>query len=224
MKFDLFDNAGEGTNSTGLYIDGASPTVPAVDLTNTGIDLHSPDVFLVNLSYDGTTLTETITDTATKATFTTHYTVNIPAAVGSNVAYVGFGGGTGGLTAVQDILNWTYTTQDPGQPNGGCSGGPDTGRNGGARGGSLAPNTAPSTDPASSTTATGSFARCGSVDRPGESGTSGDRDPPEPRRYRGRGRSPGIPPRNSKVTQECLDRTRHLVVGLQEVRCATGLL
>src|SRR5262249_33703415 len=26
IKFDLFDNAGEGTNSTGLYTNGASPT------------------------------------------------------------------------------------------------------------------------------------------------------------------------------------------------------
>jgi hypothetical protein len=31
---------------------------------------------------------------------------------------VGFGGGTGGNTAIQDILNWTYSTQDPGQPGG----------------------------------------------------------------------------------------------------------
>jgi hypothetical protein len=29
--------------------------------------------------------------------------------VGANTAYVGFTGGTGGLTAVQAILNWTYT-------------------------------------------------------------------------------------------------------------------
>jgi hypothetical protein len=118
VKFDTFDNAGEGPNSTGLYLDRASPTVPAVNLTGTGIDLHSQDPFLVNLSYDGTTLTETITDTTTKATFTTKYTVNIPAAVGGNVGYVGFGGGTGGNTAIQDILSWTYTTLDPGQPGG----------------------------------------------------------------------------------------------------------
>ena len=112
VKFDTFNNAGEGLNSTGLYLDGASPTVPSVNLTGTGIDLHSQDTFLVKLSYDGTTLTETITDTTTQATFTTHYTVNIPAAVGGNVGYVGFGGGTGGNTAIQDIQAWIYTAQD----------------------------------------------------------------------------------------------------------------
>ena len=29
LKFDLYNNAGEGTNSTGLYTNGASPTTPA---------------------------------------------------------------------------------------------------------------------------------------------------------------------------------------------------
>src|SRR5262249_25744639 len=32
VKFDLFSNQGEGNDSTGLYIDGASPTVPAIDM------------------------------------------------------------------------------------------------------------------------------------------------------------------------------------------------
>jgi len=29
VKFDLYDNSGEGTNSTGIYVNGASPTMPA---------------------------------------------------------------------------------------------------------------------------------------------------------------------------------------------------
>jgi hypothetical protein len=36
------------------------------------------------------------------------YSVDIAAHLGSNAGYVGFGGGTGGETAVQDILTWTY--------------------------------------------------------------------------------------------------------------------
>ncbi len=43
IKFDLFNNQGEGDDSTGLYTDGASPTMPSVDLTSSGIDLHSGD-------------------------------------------------------------------------------------------------------------------------------------------------------------------------------------
>jgi hypothetical protein len=110
VKFDTTDNQGEGPDSTGLYLDGASPTVPAVDLRGTPIDLHSGDPFRVDLSYDGTTLTETITDLVTMGTFTHSYAVNIPVAVGGDVAYVGFGGGTGLHTASQDILAWTFGT------------------------------------------------------------------------------------------------------------------
>ncbi len=109
VKFDLYNNAGEGTDSTGEYTDGASPTTPAIDLSSTGINLHSGDVFQVVMSYDGTTLNVTITDTTTKASASQSYAVNIPQVIGSNTGYVGFTGGTGGSTAVQNILTWTYS-------------------------------------------------------------------------------------------------------------------
>jgi hypothetical protein len=109
VKFDLFSNDGEGPDSTGLYTDGASPTIPAIDLTPTGINLHSGDIFNVQMTYNGTTLTVVITDTVTNATAPQTYTVNIPAIVGANTAYVGFTGGSGGGIAVQDILNWSYS-------------------------------------------------------------------------------------------------------------------
>ena len=108
IKFDLYNNAGEGTDSTGLYTDGAQPTVPATDLTSTGVNLHSGDVFAVHMSYDGTTLTVTITDTVTGATATQSYPVNIPSIVGGNTAFVGFTAGTGGEAATQNILTWSY--------------------------------------------------------------------------------------------------------------------
>ncbi len=109
IKFDLYDNNGEGTNTTGLYIGGASPTTPATPLGG-GVNLATGDIFAVHLVYDGTTLTMTITDTSNSAaTFTTSWTVNIPSAVGANSAYVGFTAGTGGLTAKQEVLTWTYT-------------------------------------------------------------------------------------------------------------------
>jgi hypothetical protein len=67
--------------------------------------------------YDGTTLTMTISDTTNTAqTFTTSWLVNIPAIVGGNTAYVGFTGATGGSTAIQEIVSWTYSTSTPKQP------------------------------------------------------------------------------------------------------------
>jgi len=107
-KFDLYSNSGEGADSTGFYTNGATPTVPAVDMTSSGVNLHSGDIMHAHITYDGTTLTLTITDTVTNASFTTSTAINIPATVGANTALVGFTGGTGGLTAVQNILNWTY--------------------------------------------------------------------------------------------------------------------
>lgn len=112
VKLDLYSNAGEGTNSTGLYTDGASPTMPAVTLGN-GIDLHAGHLLAAHLVYDGATLTLTLTDTTTRATFTTTFAIDIPMVVGGTSAYVGFTGGTGGLTAVQEIVSWTYAAQLP---------------------------------------------------------------------------------------------------------------
>jgi hypothetical protein len=110
VKFDLYNNAGEGIDSTGLYTDGAAPTVPSVDLSTTGINLHSGDIMDAQLVYDGTNLTMTLTDTVTNATVTEVFPVNIPSIVGSSTAYVGFTGGTGGLAATQNVLTWTYTS------------------------------------------------------------------------------------------------------------------
>src|SRR5262249_57174679 len=96
----------------------------------------------------------TITDLSLPSgpnSFTTSYTVNIPAAVGGNVAYVGFGGGTGGNTAVQDILNWTFSTKDPGQPNGGAAVAQAPSATAAPAAGVLAAGT-PTTHPASSVT------------------------------------------------------------------------
>ena len=109
IKFDLYDNAGEGVNSTGLFTNGASPTTPSVDLSGSGIDLHSGDVMNVQINYDGTNLSMTITDPTANATFTHAWPVNISSLVGANTAFAGFTAGTGGLTAIQDIINWTFT-------------------------------------------------------------------------------------------------------------------
>ena len=110
VKFDLYNNSGEGVDSTGLYTNGAWPTIPAVDMTSSGVNLHSGDPFHVHISYDGTNLTMTITDVTTNATFAHAWPVDIPTIVGDVVAFVGFTGGTGGLAAIQDIQTWTFTT------------------------------------------------------------------------------------------------------------------
>lgn len=119
VKFDLWDNQGEGPNSTGVFTNGQVPTVKGIsplkdkdDLRGTGIDLHSGHLFTADLRYDGITLVSKITDQDTKATVTRSYKVNFSEAVGDQTAWVGFTAATGGALAIQDILSWTFTS-DP---------------------------------------------------------------------------------------------------------------
>ena len=107
VKFDLYTGGG---NTTGLYKNGANPTTPDVSMSSSGVSLHSGDPLNVTLKYDGATLSMTVKDPKTKASFSDSWTVNIPAVVGGNTAYVGFTGGTGGLMANQNVLAWTYAT------------------------------------------------------------------------------------------------------------------
>ncbi len=115
IKFDIYNNAGEGNNSTGLFTDGASPTIirsgsgdVLVNLNGTGIDLHSQAIFRVDMAYSGTTLTVRITNTGTQQFAEHSYAVNIPTKVGGTLAHVGFSGGTGGLNAFQEVRTWRF--------------------------------------------------------------------------------------------------------------------
>ena len=79
-------------------------------MASSGIDIQSGDIFDVTLTYDGSNLTESITDTSTKANFTHTYTgINLPSIFGANTAFVGFGGGTGAATMSLFVNSWTYT-------------------------------------------------------------------------------------------------------------------
>ncbi len=120
IKFDIFANDSipcETTNnSTGLFVDGDSPTCadPSqpeeqyVSLDGTGIDLNGQQPLRADLMYDGTMLSETLTNLVTGATFTHSYPVNIAAHVMGTTAWVGFTGATGGLTSIDYVQGWTY--------------------------------------------------------------------------------------------------------------------
>jgi hypothetical protein len=110
VKFDLYNNAGEGPDSLGFYFDGQSPTVPAVDIRNTGVNLHSGNTFAAHLTYDGSTATLTLTDTLTKAVATLTTKGDISLALSGTKGYVGFTGGTGDVVASQKLLTWVFTS------------------------------------------------------------------------------------------------------------------
>jgi len=128
VKFDIW-NLATHRSSTGIYFDGEAPDsadgrsrsifMDTDPNPANRINFNNSHVFRIDFSYDGTTLTETVTDTGGTASFTTSYVVDIAAHVGSNFGYVGFSGGTGGETAVQDILTWTYKFNES-HPGGGA--------------------------------------------------------------------------------------------------------
>jgi len=91
---------------------------PSIDLKTdakghpTGIDFHANpgDTYHVHLVYDGTTLTETVSDATKNVTVSQAYTIDIPGTIGAPCALVGFTGASGGERSEQDILNWTFTS------------------------------------------------------------------------------------------------------------------
>ena len=109
--FDLYNGSG---SLTGLYTNGAMPTGSSIDMKPSGLNLHSGNPFNVTLAYNGTTLAMTITDTKTRASYSKSWTIDIPNTVGGNTAYVGFTGATGGQTANQNVVSWTYSAASPG--------------------------------------------------------------------------------------------------------------
>jgi outer membrane protein assembly factor BamB len=111
VKFDLY---GKDANTTGLCLDGARPMPDsAISLKGSKIDLKSGHVFKVAMAYDGTDLEVKITDAETQASDTQRYPVDIPNCVNGPTAFVGFTASSGNLTAVQEVLNWSYTPIAP---------------------------------------------------------------------------------------------------------------
>jgi hypothetical protein len=98
-------------NTRGIGFPVQGGTLPAA-----GTGAYSPilpvglgdnaDPIQVTLAYANNVLSATFRDTTTGATFTTNTTVNIPAIVGAQTAYVGFTGADGGVASTQIIQNF----------------------------------------------------------------------------------------------------------------------
>ncbi len=109
VKFDIYPNAG---SYTGMYSNGAAPDQPET-VISPGLNFHASNICRADLSYDGTSLSVTITDTVTAASVSQTYVVDIPTVIGGSTAFVGFTAATGGLNAIQEIVDWTYTPPPP---------------------------------------------------------------------------------------------------------------
>jgi hypothetical protein len=93
-----------------LAFHGVSPTTPALDLSQSGIDLHSGHVIYAELSYDGTRLTVFLLDSENPPVkFVSSFPLDVKAVVGSQTAFVGFTAGTGALSSTDEILSWGFS-------------------------------------------------------------------------------------------------------------------
>jgi hypothetical protein len=102
LKFDVWNT------TTGLYEGGAVPT--GSDTAITGVAISNANKKQVTVTYDGSTLSMTIKDTVSNATFSKSWTdVDIPTAVGGDAAYVGFSASDYNHSTVQTVNSWTYT-------------------------------------------------------------------------------------------------------------------
>jgi len=103
LKFDLKNDAGEG----------AMPTVPSVDITPSGIDLHSGHIMEAYVTYDGTYLKLLLTDTVTAAHFAHTFALPTPSPIGASLAYAGFTSSTDLSVSDTRVLLWGLQAAGP---------------------------------------------------------------------------------------------------------------
>jgi len=92
----------------GFATNGSDP--PSSNPRSTSpLSLGSGDPIQVHLVYEGSTLSETLTDLTTLAQFSSTDSVNISSFVGNGTVLVGFTGATGAEASTQTIQNFTFT-------------------------------------------------------------------------------------------------------------------
>jgi hypothetical protein len=99
------------TGGTGLFTNGSIGVNGGSSSSPVALNV---DPISVSLTYDGTILSETLTDAKKGTTFSTSYLVNLPSLLGSSTAFVGF---TAGATVDpgqgETISNFQFTNSVP---------------------------------------------------------------------------------------------------------------
>jgi hypothetical protein len=102
-----FNVNGEHTVGTNLLENGQNAGFAYISTGD--VDLGGGHPIEVTIKYAAGSLTETLTDSVTKGTWSNSYSVDIPTIVGSDTAFVGFTGGTGDYSSTQKISDFAYT-------------------------------------------------------------------------------------------------------------------
>jgi hypothetical protein len=105
IEFNLY-NGGAFGSSLGFAQGGTATGNPQ---NTSPLDFHSGDVIDAAVTYNGTTLSVSLTDATTSQTFNASEAINLPQVVGGQTAYVGFTGGTGNDDSVQTINSFDFS-------------------------------------------------------------------------------------------------------------------
>jgi len=123
VKFDLYDNDGEGSTPPACYVGGAAPTAAgSVNVAAAGIDLHSGDPFGVSMDYERLgRCGYTLTDQTTAPSATTVLRGQRPDGGGRDHGVRRLHRRHGRQTATFDVLDWVFSppaAQAPSAPSG----------------------------------------------------------------------------------------------------------
>ena len=128
IEFDTFGNGSTDGNSSNHIAIDTGGRLDVLGLTNVyGIPnctfsnstphtasgcMSNGDLWTANVSYDGSKLSVNVLDPARGVTFTgiSDYPINVASQLGTNTAYVGFTGSTGGGYENQDVVNWRFVS------------------------------------------------------------------------------------------------------------------
>jgi hypothetical protein len=102
IQFNIYANNGVGIQLRTNGLTGA----PYV--TTAPVNLASGDPIGVTLRYDGAILALVLTDAVAAVSFSTNWSVALPAILGSDSAYVGFTGADGGVASTESISNFSF--------------------------------------------------------------------------------------------------------------------
>ncbi len=112
VEFNLYTPYGTGTRLGTDGITGVFGNNGGYQSTG-ALSLGSGDPINVLLTYDGTTLSESLTDPTALTSYSTSYAVNLANVVGGSTAYVGFTGGQASARSTQTLTNFRFTNAAP---------------------------------------------------------------------------------------------------------------
>ena len=108
VEFNLYSSHTQGTNFVTDDTAGNYNPTGTVDFWDTG------DTIQVGLTYDGSVLTETLTDLVNGHTYSTSYdNVDLAQVLGADTAYVGFSAATGGGDSTQTVSDFNFVAGSP---------------------------------------------------------------------------------------------------------------